>query len=116
MGFQDRGYYRSPTSGFSPDWSAVNAIIMVNVAVWLANFILAGDLLREVVSLKLSLNDLFCLRSDLPSHLWKFWTLFTYGFLHDDQAPWHLLFNMLTLWFFGRPVEAIMGWAEFIRF
>jgi membrane associated rhomboid family serine protease len=116
MGFQDRGYYRSPTGGFSPDWSAVNAIIMVNVAVWLANFILAGDLLREVVSLKLSLNDLFCLRSDLPSQLWKFWTLFTYGFLHDDQAPWHLLFNMLTLWFFGRPVEAITGRAEFLRF
>jgi membrane associated rhomboid family serine protease len=125
MGFQDRGYYRSPTGGFTADWSAVNAIIVVNVAVWLANFILAGDLFRELVSLKLSLNDLLCLRSDLPSRPWNAWTLLTYGFLHDGpslETPraayniWHIVFNMLTLWFFGRPVEAIMGRAEFIRF
>ena len=125
MGFQDRGYYRSPSGGFSADWSAVNAIIVVNVAVWLANFILTGDLFRELISLKLSLNDLLCLRSDLPNHLWKFWTLLTYGFLHDgpslespkaNYAITHILFNMLTLWFFGRPVEAIMGRAEFLRF
>jgi membrane associated rhomboid family serine protease len=95
------------------------------VAVWLANFILAGDLFRELVSLKLSLNDLLCLRSDLPSRPWNAWTLLTYGFLHDGpslETPraayniWHIVFNMLTLWFFGRPVEAIMGRAEFIRF
>jgi membrane associated rhomboid family serine protease len=116
MGYQDRGYYRSPTSGFAPEWSAVNAIIAINVAVWLANFILAGDLFREFFSLKVSVNELLCLRSDLPSQLWRFWTLLTYGFLHDDRAPWHLLFNMLTLWFFGRPVEAITGRAEFVRF
>ena len=125
MGFQDRGYYRSPTGGFTADWSAVNAIIVVNVAVWLANLILAGDLFRELVSLKLSLNDLLCLRSDLPSRPWNAWTLLTYGFLHDGpslETPraayniWHIVFNMLTLWFFGRPVEAIMGRAEFIRF
>jgi membrane associated rhomboid family serine protease len=125
MGFQDRGYYRSPASGFTGDWSAVNAIIVANVAIWLANFILTGDLFRELVSLKLSLNDLLCLRSDLPSRPWNAWTLLTYGFLHDGpslespQAPysiWHLVFNMLTLWFFGRPVEAIMGRAEFLRF
>ena len=125
MGFQDRGYYRSPAGGFVPDWTAVNVIIVINVAVWLANFILTGDLFREVFSLKVSLNDLLCLRSDLPSHLWKFWTLLTYGFLHDGpslDAPgvpyniWHIVFNMLTLWFFGRPVEAITGRAEFIRF
>jgi membrane associated rhomboid family serine protease len=125
MGFQDRGYYRSPTGGFSPDWSAVNAIIVANVAVWLANFILTGDLFRELVSLKLSPNDLLCLRSDLPSRPWNAWTLLTYGFLHDGpslETPraaysiWHVVFNMLTLWFFGRPVEAIMGRAEFIRF
>ncbi|MCS5616397.1 MAG: rhomboid family intramembrane serine protease [Planctomycetota bacterium] len=116
MGFQDRGYYRSPTSGFAPEWSAVNAIIAINVAVWLANFILAGNLLREVVSVNFSLNNFCCLQSDLPSHLWKFWTLLTYGFLHDDRSPWHILFNMLTLWFFGRPIEAVLGRAEFTRF
>ena len=125
MGFQDRGYYRSPGSGFAPEWSAVNTIIAINVAVWLANFIFTGDLFREFFSLWFSLNDMLCLTSDLPRHLERFWTLLTYGFLHDGpslDAPgvpyniWHIVFNMLTLWFFGRPVEAITGRAEFIRF
>jgi membrane associated rhomboid family serine protease len=125
MGFQDRGYYRPDRGGFGGDWTAVNAIIMVNVAVWLVNFILAGNLLREVFPLEISLNDLCCLRSDLPEHPWNAWTLLTYGFLHDGPSlespglpysPLHLLFNMLTLWFFGREVEAITGRAEFVRF
>jgi len=124
MGFQDRGYYR-PHGGAFGDWSAVNAIIIANVAIWLANFILAGNLLREVFPLEVSLNDIFCLTSDLPNHPWKAWQLLTYGFLHDGPSlefpglpysPLHLLFNMLTLWFFGREVEGVMGRAEFLRF
>jgi len=124
MGYQDRGYYR-PAGGAFGDWSAVNAIIMVNVGVWLANFILAGNLLREVFPLELSLNDMLSLRSDMPQHPWNAWQLLTYGFLHDGPSldfpgmpfsPLHLLFNMLTLWFFGREVEGVMGRAEFLRF
>jgi membrane associated rhomboid family serine protease len=125
MGFQDRGYYGDRRSTFAVEWSAVNAIIAVNVAVWLANFILTGDLFREIFSLPLSLNDMLCLRSDLPQHPWNFWSLLTYGFLHDGPSletpnnpysPMHLLFNMLTLWFFGRELEYLMGRAEFVRF
>ncbi|KAF1710694.1 rhomboid family intramembrane serine protease [Pseudoxanthomonas kalamensis DSM 18571] len=33
--------------------------------------------------------------------------LLTYGFLHADFA--HLLFNMVTLYFFGRYIEAVMS-------
>ncbi len=126
MGFQDRGYYRSPVArGGMADWSAVNTIIALTAAVWLANFILAGDLFREVVSLRLSLNDVFCLKANLFQKPWQVWQLLTYGFLHDGPSLeargnnfsiWHIVFNMLTLWFFGRPVEAITGKAEFIRF
>ncbi len=32
--------------------------------------------------------------------------LVTYGFIHADFA--HLLFNMITLYFFGRPIERVM--------
>jgi len=124
MAYQDRGYFRGDASRAGGDWSAVNTIIVVNVAVWLANFILAGDLVREVFPLSLSLNDIFCLRSDLPSHPWNAWQLLTYGFLHDGPSlefpgpfsPWHLVFNMLALWFFGREVEGVVGRAEFLRF
>jgi membrane associated rhomboid family serine protease len=125
MGFQDRGYYRSSPAGFAGEWSAVNTIIAINVAIWLANFILTGDLFREVFSLQVSLNDLLALKSDLFARPWNAWQLLTYGFLHDGpslQPPgnayniFHIVFNMLTLWFFGRPVEGIIGRAEFFRF
>ena len=125
MGFQDRGYYGDRRSTFASEWTAVYAIIALNVAIWLANFILTGDLFRELFSLRLSLNDLLCLRSDLPEHPWQLWSLLTYGFLHDgpsleqpnnQYSPMHLLFNMITLWFFGRELEDLMGRAEFLRF
>jgi len=125
MGFQDRGYSSDRRSAFASEWTAVNAIIALNVAIWLANFILTGDLFRELFSLRISLNDLLCLRSDLPTHPQHFWSLLSYGFLHDgpsleqpnnQYSPMHLLFNMLTLWFFGRELEAVTGRREFFRF
>ena len=117
MGFQDRGYYRSPVaSGGMADWSAVNTIIALTVGVWLTNFILAGDLFREIVSLPWSLNDVCCLKANLFQKPWQVWQLLTYGFLHSEGNLWHILGNMITLWFFGRPVESITGKAEFFRF
>lgn len=125
MGFQDRGYSSDRRPAFASEWTAVNAIIALNVAIWLANFILTGDLFRELFSLRISLNDLLCLRSDLPTHPQHFWSLLSYGFLHDgpsleqpnnQYSPMHLLFNMLTLWFFGRELEAVTGRGEFFRF
>lgn len=126
MGFQDRGYYRSPqAAGGMADWSGVNTIIALTVAIWLVNFILAGNLFREVVSLPFSLNDFLSLKANLFQKPWQAWQLLTYGFLHAGpslKAPgatydiWHIVFNMLTLWFFGRPVEGVIGKAEFIRF
>ena len=125
MGFQDRGYSSDRRSAYASEWTAVNAIIALNIAIWLANFILTGDLFRELFSLRVSLNDLLCLRSDLPTHPQHFWSLLSYGFLHDgpsleqpnnQYSPMHLLFNMLTLWFFGRELEAVTGRGEFFRF
>jgi len=40
----------------------------------------------------------------------------SYGFVHAPLDPWHLIGNMLMLWFFGREVEEIMGRGEFFRF
>lgn len=126
MGFQDRGYSRAGRQPIAPEWTGVMIVIAINVALWLLNVIGTGDLVREIIPLRFSLNDLGAVRSDLPEHLLtNFWQLLTYGFLHDGPSleqpgapfsPWHLIFNMLTLWFFGREVEGLMGRAEFLRF
>lgn len=133
MGFQDRGYSRREAGFSAGDWSAVWTIIVINVAVWLANFVVTGDLLRGLVPLRFCPNDFFSLEWDVLRHPWRLYELVSYGFIHDgpslelqerlqavgrsqEFSPFHLVFNMLTLWFFGREVEAVTGKAEFIRF
>jgi membrane associated rhomboid family serine protease len=113
MGFQDRGYYASRRGGFDAGWTAVAAILVANIAVFLANML--GP--REPASL----NDLLALHGDLPRHPWRIFELVSYGFAHQplaprQQLPWHILGNMLTLWFFGRAVEDVLGRGEFLRF
>lgn len=112
MGFQDRGYLRQRQAPFMADWTGVMLVIVLNVSLWLLNFVLDSGLLP----FRRSLDELFCLRADGNRGLLEVWRLLTYGFLHDPQSPWHLLFNMLGIWFFGREIEALMGRAEFLRF
>ena len=107
MGFSDRGYSRDSGQPFMADWTAVMTIMVVNIAVWVANLVAAGDF---------RINDFLALEGDLPRHLLKAWELVTYGFVHAAVDPWHLIGNMLMLWFFGREVEEIMGRGEFFRF
>lgn len=42
------------------------------------------------------------------------WQLFTYLFLHG--GVWHLVFNMLTLWMFGTPLERDWGTRPFLKY
>jgi len=110
MGFQDRVYVRqqryAPTMA---EWSGVTLVIVLNVSIWLLNLLLTSAFQRP-------LDGLFCLQADAGWGLLEPWRVLTYGFLHDPDSPWHLLFNMLALWFFGREVEAITGRGEFLRF
>ena len=40
----------------------------------------------------------------------EYWRLISYGFLHADLS--HLLFNMITLFFFGQLIERVMAQFE----
>lgn len=44
----------------------------------------------------------------------KIWQLLTFQFLHSTPWPWHVLFNCLGLYFFGRPVEEMVGARKFL--
>jgi membrane associated rhomboid family serine protease len=42
------------------------------------------------------------------------WQLLTYGFLHSVDDPWHILMNLLALFFFGTMLEGIVGSRRFL--
>jgi membrane associated rhomboid family serine protease len=44
------------------------------------------------------------------------WRLLTHAFLHDPNYIWHIVFNMLLLWWLGTDVEDIYGSREFLAF
>ncbi|MFB6144137.1 MAG: rhomboid family intramembrane serine protease [Candidatus Nanohaloarchaea archaeon] len=58
--------------------------------------------------------QLFVLQPGLGEVLAQPWTLITVMFLHG--GTFHLFANMITLYFFGTPVERITGGKEFLKF
>jgi membrane associated rhomboid family serine protease len=44
------------------------------------------------------------------------WQLVTYLFLHDPGGFSHVLFNMLSLWMFGKDLEETWGTREFLKY
>ncbi len=105
MGIYDRDYYQEPQRGIAlgGDRSMVVNLILINVGVFLVDFLFEGRL-----------AEYFGLRSDLLQHPWQAYQLLTYGFLHDPNNLMHVVFNMLGLWFFGREVEFKYGRTEFL--
>lgn len=58
--------------------------------------------------------NLFILNPELNQVLSKPWTLVTVMFLHGGL--FHLFANMITLYFFGNPLEKIVGSKDFLKF
>jgi membrane associated rhomboid family serine protease len=87
-------------SGFSASpW--VQRILLANVAVF-------------VLSIAIPLPFLVRWLSFVPADLLaRPWGIFTYMFLHGGF--WHLLFNMLVVFFFGPPLEQRLGGIEFLK-
>jgi membrane associated rhomboid family serine protease len=46
----------------------------------------------------------------------QIWRLVTSTFCHDRYGLWHILFNMLLLYWFGQRLEQMYGSAEFLLF
>src|SRR5450432_3976595 len=65
-------------------------------------------------AIQLHLLTLFALTPELTVHTFMVWQLFTYLFLHG--GIWHLIFNMLTLWMFGSPLEQDWGTRRFLKY
>lgn len=119
MGLYDRDYGRddgtpwSPTTTRGPREITIT-LLVINVALFLADSIFYT---READGTRTHLiNDTFAVYGDTLMKPWKWWQFLTYGFIHDNGSPQHVLFNMIGLFVFGREVERKMGRMEFLRF
>jgi len=88
--------------GPGPLTPAVRALVALNVAGFLATFLLP------------SLTVWLGLIPALVVGRWWVWQPLTYMFLHG--GIFHLLFNMLALWMFGVELERLWGTRFFVRF
>lgn len=112
MGIHDRSYYRE--EGLPPvaPWdqrSMVSILIIVNVALFIANFVLGGGS-RDPIT------GLLALEPDVMHRPWQWYRVLSYGFAHSTADVFHILFNMASLYFLGRSVEERYGKWEFLRF
>jgi membrane associated rhomboid family serine protease len=83
------------------DGSNLTKIIYVNIAVFILITITAviGFLLNDP-DISVKALDIFSVPSSFKALLLRPWTLITYMFVHKDI--WHILFNMLWLYWFGK--------------
>ena len=111
MGIYDRDYYRRDGSGFlvfTNRGAVCKWLIAINVGVFLLQVVTArgeSGLLLDALALDTS--------QVLDGQVWR---LLTYAFLHDPTSMWHILFNMLFLWWFGSDMEDLLGAREFLAF
>jgi membrane associated rhomboid family serine protease len=101
---EDRYYMRSE----EPSWRfSATVILIIGLTVIFA--------LQQIdlVYTRLGLNEYLALSTDglRKGFLWQ---LFTFQFLHVELF-WHLVGNLIGLWFFGRAVESRLGTANFLK-
>jgi membrane associated rhomboid family serine protease len=107
MGIYDREYYRGETRGsgwFSGLAPACKTIILINVVVFVLQMMSRGGQLDYWLAA--SGEGIF--------EQGRVWQLLTATFLHSQQYPLHLVFNMLFLWMVGREMESMYGSRDFV--
>ncbi len=117
MGIYDRSYYRDGGLPSVAPWdnrSMVSILIFINVALFLANFLLTNR--------SSAITDAILLEPKVLDQPLQWYRVMSYGFAHTNRTPdgnftiFHILFNMLSLYFLGRSVEDRYGKWEFLRF
>jgi membrane associated rhomboid family serine protease len=88
--------------GPGPLTPAIKALVIANVAMFVATLIVPA------ITLRLGLRP-----ADMVGQLYL-WQPFTYMFLHS--GIFHILFNMLALWMFGVELERMWGTQFFTRY
>ena len=101
---RDRDYMRSPSGSSGRSLTVTLIVVLIALFVVQSCLMLYGNL---------PLLDWFALSLDGFKH-GRIWQLFSFQFMHSTPWPWHVLFNCLGLYFFGRSVEEALGKKRFL--
>ncbi len=105
MPISDRSYLQGYSGRGFP--TGVKWLLISNVVIFVLQVFTyttrAGDLFRELALIPSQVSGQLAL-----------WQLVTYMFLHGSIT--HILFNMLTLWWFGPMIEQIWGTRKFLTY
>jgi membrane associated rhomboid family serine protease len=130
MGIYDREYYRGDGPSFLGSFAdrarTCKWLIGINVVLFLLQAVAQPrnrvqyerDENGEIVAVQPvpqvnKFTDALELKADKVVQ-GQVWRLLSYAFLHDPSSIWHLVFNMLALWWFGADVEDLYGPKEFL--
>lgn len=110
MSIYNRSYMRGPRPGEVRGPWALKVIMITMIGVFLLQNIFRHWLGSWFIEANFALN----LETFLSGWIH---TILTYAWLHSTQAalPWHLLLNMLMLWWFGRELEHRIGSQRFFE-
>jgi membrane associated rhomboid family serine protease len=102
---EDRDYMRQPAY-HEARFSFTVALLIVNGVVFVVQLVSANFPHGQEIQ-----NNYFALSLD-GLEKYRIWQLLTFQFMH---AGWlHLIFNSLAIFFFGRPVETVLGRSRFL--
>jgi len=99
--YVDRG---TSYNGLLPQ--GVKWLLIINTVVFVLKGLLDGQFGQDIRILELAPVAVI--------YHFAIWQLVTYLFLHG--GIWHLVFNMLTLWMFGAPLEQTWGTRQFLKY
>lgn len=106
MSIYDRDYIRDsdsrPRGGGPSSWSVVIRLLVINVVVFVVNNLFFFNPDRDLFGLSIRALESY-----------RFWTPLTFQFVH--ASPWHLLGNMLGLFFLGRMLLEMTGPRQVVR-
>jgi membrane associated rhomboid family serine protease len=114
MGIYDREYYRregpSLLGSLTGRAQVCKWLIIINIAAFILQLLTANHGNGGLFT------DAFELDVQKVVESGQVWRLLTYAFLHLPSDIWHIVINMLFLWWFGNDLEEVYGSREFLAF
>ena len=101
---------RDRIGGFISSLNTVQKIIFYIVCIHFLPYIL--DLIFYLFKVEFKSQSIFkwfYISADFSELIFKPWSIFTYGFFHNQSSFSHIFWNMIILYYFGKILNNLFG-------